>query len=170
MELIPEILEEAKRRTSAAVNWVNQPFDLKVGEIGSFDAVLSLGFLEYQERAGKELVRMRRMLKPGGLLVLSVPNTLSPRFHYGLTRALFRLGKEPEEIPVRHSFTPERLQRCLGMAGFILLDYEWLPPGEGSEPLDKERERDFLVHRMKLRTAEEMLTLSRTYTDADVTP
>ena len=113
---------------------------------------------------------MRRMLKPGGMLVLSVPNTLSQRFHYGLTRAYFRLAKEPEQIAIRHSFTPERLQRCLGMAGFILLDYEWLLPGEGEEPLCKDRDRDFLVHRMKLRTAEEMLTLSRSYTEADVTP
>lgn len=170
VEMVPEILAEARRRHGDQVTWVEQPFDLKSASTGSFDVVLSLGFLEYQERAGKELVRMRRMLKPGGILILSVPNTLATRFGFGLSRALFRWNKEPEQIPIRHSFTPERLQRCLGMAGFILMDYEWLPDGEGETPLNLTRERNFWKHRVKNRAATEMLTLSRCYREEDTTP
>lgn len=168
VDLVPAVLQRAREGSPhAPVHWVEGPFHDKVGKQGSFDVVLSLGFLEYQERAGKELVRMRRMLKPGGLLLLSVPNTLSARFGYGLNRAWYRLAGEPEKIAVRHSFTPERLQRLLGMAGFILLDYSWLPQGEDDRPLETERSRDLWVHRVKLRTAPEMLTLSRCYRPDD---
>jgi len=167
VELIPELARRSAEKHGDGVDWKAQPFDDRVGKKGSFDLVLSLGFLEFQERAGKELVRMRRMLRPGGLLLLSVPNTLSSRFHFGLTRAYFRLFREPEKMAVRHSFTPERLQRLLGMAGFILLDYKWLPHGEDTEPLSVERGRDFMAHRLRLRTEPEMLTLSRTYRPDD---
>jgi len=167
VDIVPELIEAARSDSSAEVTWLCQPVDAKVGEPQSFDAVLSLGFLEYQERAGKELVRMRRLLRPGGLLLLSVPNTLSARFAFGMSRALFRLGREPEGIMVRHSFTPERLQRLLGMAGFITMDYEWLPQGEGDSPLAKDRRRDVWNHRLKLRTAPEIFSLSRTYKPQD---
>ena len=170
VEMVPEIVAEARRRHGDKVTWIDKAFDPKVAPQRGFDAVLSLGFLEYQERAGKELVRMRRMLKPGGILLLSVPNTLAAGFGFGLTRALFRLRKDPERIPIRHSFTPERLQRCLGMAGFILMDYEWLPEGEGRDPLNLERDRNFWKHRVKYRTTAEILTLSRCYRDEDTTP
>ena len=167
VDLIPALVEHARARSSAPVHWVTAPFSDKLAPKGSFDAVMSLGFLEYQERAGKELVKMRRLLKPGGLLLLSVPNTLSPGFQFGLSRAYYRLVSEPEDVPIRHTFTPERLQRLLGMAGYILLDYQWLPKGEGEQPLALRRDRDLWNHRIKLRMAPEMLTLSRTYTPQD---
>ena len=167
VDLIPEMIEEARREGHPEVNWLCAPFSRKLADKGSIDLVMSLGFLEYQERAGKELVKMRRFLKPGGHLLLSVPNTVSPQFSFGLSRAVFRLTREPEHVPVRHSFTPERLQRLLGMAGLILLDYQWLPEGDVEEPLAKERARDRWVHRVKNRTAPEMLTLSRSYRPED---
>ena len=169
VELIPELVDKARQTRSEEVNWVCSPFGPKNATRGSFDAVLSLAFLEYQERAGKTLVNMRKMLKPGGLLLLSVPNTLSAKFHFGLSRALYRLT-EPPETPIRHSFTPERLQRLLGMAGFIFMDYEWLPQGEGEYPLCVERARDMWKHRVKFRTAAEFLTLSRSYRPEDTEP
>jgi hypothetical protein len=113
------------------------------------------------------LVRMGRLLKPGGKLVLSVPNTLSAQFGFGIRRAAYRLGKEPEGQMVRHSFTPERLQRLLGMAGYILMDYEWLASDSGPLALGRDRPRDFWRHRLKDRLKPEMLTLSRTYVKAD---
>lgn len=167
VDLLPQCVEAGREKESKPVNWRCEPFSRKVGEKGSFDVVLALGFLEYQERAGKELVKMRQLLKPGGTLVLSVPNTLSARFKFGLDRAFFRLASEPEEIPVRHSFTPERLQRLLGMAGFIFLDYQWLPDCEGHEPLAIERNRDLWAHRVRWRTAPEFISLSRTYRPED---
>jgi 2-polyprenyl-6-hydroxyphenyl methylase/3-demethylubiquinone-9 3-methyltransferase len=155
------------RRASADVAWVHAPFSDAISPKGSFDAVVALGYLEYQERAGKELVRMARLLKPGGLLLLSVPNTLSGRFAFGATRAVFRLGKEPEGMRIRHSFTPERLQRLLGMAGYIMMDYEWMGPEGPPLALDRDRARDFWNHRLRDRLKPEMLTLSRTYRPDD---
>lgn len=170
VDMIGPMIERA-RRSCSTVNWVQAEFGDKVAPRKSFDAVLSLGYLEYQERAGKEMVRMGRLLKPGGLLLLSVPNTLSGSFGLGLSRAYFRMRAEPENIAVRHSYTPERLQRHLGMAGYILLDYEWLGVGDrGVAPLAKDRSRDFWKHRLSDRFAPEMLALARTYRPEDTRP
>lgn len=167
VELVPKMVELAKENHGDQVQWLTGPFVNNLAEKQSFDIVMCLEFLEYQERAGKELVKMRRYLKPGGNLLLSVPNTLSPGFLLGVKRALFRLQKEPEHVAIRHSFTPERLQRLLGMAGFIFLDYQWLPEGEGDPTLALDRTRDMWRHRVKYRAAPEFLTLSRTYTPED---
>lgn len=169
VELVEEMLERA-RRTPSEVEWIHAPFSDQVAPKRSFDAVVSLGYLEYQERSGKELVRMNRLLKPGGLLVLSVPNTLSEQFGFGLRRAVFRAGKEPENVPIRHSYTPERLQRQLGMAGFILMDYLWMSSASTEQALSRSRERKFWPHRVRDRLQAEMLTLSRSYQPADTRP
>jgi 2-polyprenyl-3-methyl-5-hydroxy-6-metoxy-1,4-benzoquinol methylase len=168
VELVEEMLRIGQR-ANPDIRWLHAPFTDSVAARGEFDAVVALGYLEYQERAGKELVRMGRLLKPGGLLVLSVPNTLSGQFAFGVKRAAFRLGKEPEDVMLRHSFTPERLQRLLGMAGYILMDYQWLDPRSAPLALRKDRERDFWSHRLKDRLKPEMLTLSRTFLKDDTT-
>lgn len=170
VDMVEEMLERG-RQSCSQVNWVHSTFGDHVAPRKSFDAILCLGYLEYQERAGKELVRMGRLLKPGGVLLLSVPNTLSGQFALGLTRAYYRLASEPETIPVRHSYTPERLQRHLGMAGYILMDYQWLGGQSFRDvPLSLERPRDFWQHRLRDRFAPEMMTLSRTYRPADTLP
>lgn len=166
VELVEGMLERAKE-TPSDVDWLHAPFTDRVAPKQTFDAIVSLGYLEYQERSGKELVRMHRLLKPGGLLVLSVPNTLSEQFGFGLYRALFRAGKEPEGIPVRHSYTPERLQRQLGMAGYILMDYCWLSSASAEQTLAQARDRKFWPHRVRDRLQAEMLTLSRSYCPSD---
>lgn len=166
VDLVEGMLGRA-REVSSAVDWVHAPFTDRIAPKQTFDAIVSLGFLEYQERSGKELVRMHRLLKPGGLLLLSVPNTLSEQFGFGLYRALFRAGKEPETIPVRHSYTPERLQRQLGMAGYILMDYCWLSSVSGEQTLAQARDRKFWPHRVRDRLQAEMLTLSRSYCPKD---
>ncbi len=166
VELVEGMLQEGRRRCES-VDWIHAPFADGLAPRGSFDAVVSLGYLEYQERAGKELVRMGRMLKPGGLLLLSVPNTLSSQFAFGAHRALYRMGKEPEGVAVRHSFTPERLQRLLGMAGFIFMDYQWVDGETLPLALGRQRQRLFWEHRIRDRFKPEMLTLSRTYRPSD---
>lgn len=168
VDLLEEMLTVARRR-GPDIDWLHSPFSDKIAERQAFDGIVALGYLEYQERAGKELVRMNRLLKPGGLLILSVPNTLSSRFAFGLKRAVFRAGKEPEATKVRHSFTPERLQRLLGMAGFIFLDYLWVEPNPSQVvALSPNRRRPFWRHRIRDRLQPELLTLSRSYTPADL--
>lgn len=168
VDLLDEMLEVGRQK-GQTVEWLHAPFSDRIAEKRAFDAITSLGYLEYQERAGKELVRMKRLLKPGGFLILSVPNTLSANFAFGLKRAIFRVGKEPEATRVRHSFTPERLQRLLGMAGFIFLDYLWVDPDPTkTAALSPSRRRPFWQHRIRDRLQPEMLTLSRSYTTADL--
>lgn len=166
VDMVPQMIDRA-RSSYPQVAWINAPFTERLDVEKGFDAAVVLGYLEFQERAGKELARIKRYLKPGGLLILSVPNTLSTRFGFGLGRALYRLQSEPEDTLVRHSFTPERLQRLLGMAGFILMDYAWLHSGAEVKVLGKERQRLFLSHRLYNRLKPELLTLSRTYVRSD---
>lgn len=170
VDMVGGMLERAQRACSQ-VNWLESNFGDHVAERKSFDAVLSLGYLEYQERAGKEMVRIGRLLKPGGYLLLSVPNTLSGQFGMGLSRAYYRMSAEPEGVAVRHSYTPERLQRHLGMAGYILMDYQWLNGQRAARhPLALDRPRDFWRHRVGERFAPEMLALARTYRKSDTQP
>ena len=58
------------RRCRLAVGDVEQ---LEFGE-GAFDAVLAMGVLEYLPACDAALREMVRVLRPGGLLVLTVPN------------------------------------------------------------------------------------------------
>jgi ubiquinone/menaquinone biosynthesis C-methylase UbiE len=44
----------------------------------SFDAVLSMGVLEYLDHPGPAVEEMYRVLKPGGTLIVTVPNAQSP--------------------------------------------------------------------------------------------
>lgn len=162
VDLIPGMVEVGRQACPGA-SWVVAPFGDRAGLKREFDAVVALGYLEYQERAGKELTRMGRLMNPGALLILSVPNTLSSQFGFGAQRILYRVGHEPESVAIRHTFTPERLQRLLGMAGFILMDYVGLRPESKPEALGIERPRLFWSHRISHRLCPEILALARTY-------
>jgi ubiquinone/menaquinone biosynthesis C-methylase UbiE len=61
---------------------------------GSYDAVLCMGVLEYLPRYSRALVEISRVLKPGGIAVLALPNRASAyhvaRAAYASLRALER--------------------------------------------------------------------------------
>ena len=79
---------------------------------GSFDAVLMGDVLEHLTRAGEALERARRWLRPGGVLVLLLPNAGSR-----LARVLGR--RWWSVIPTHvHYFTPESARRMLARHGF----------------------------------------------------
>src|SRR5207253_2636054 len=48
----------------------------------TFDVVVSLQALQYLDKPESALRQMARVLKPGGLLLLSVPNDLSIKYRY----------------------------------------------------------------------------------------
>jgi exosortase/archaeosortase family protein len=78
----------AGRRLCASVADVRAlPF-----EDGSFDAVYSMGTIEHFAESQAAVGEMARVLKPGGRLVLGVPNRLDPFLRPLLVAALFRMG------------------------------------------------------------------------------
>jgi 2-polyprenyl-3-methyl-5-hydroxy-6-metoxy-1,4-benzoquinol methylase len=97
---------EAARRTYrfGRIRFVNdEPDDVDAPD-GSFDAVLSVGTLERMSDPSAFLHELRRLVRPGGLVVLATTNRLtsSP----GRTRPI-----EAEHV---WEFTPDELHRLLG--------------------------------------------------------
>jgi SAM-dependent methyltransferase len=78
---------------------------------GYFDAVISMGVLEYLSSYDRVIAEVRRTLRPGGIAALTLPSRVSA---YRLTRGAFDaaraaakqlLGRPPRpagELPVRH--------------------------------------------------------------------
>lgn len=112
-------------RLSAAARGEALPF-----ADAAFDAVTVLGALEYMESPESALTECRRVLRPGGTLVVSVLNRSS------LYRLLLRLRqrREPNGDPIPASqFTRREVERALKRAGFEIrsvayFDMELLPP------------------------------------------
>jgi ubiquinone/menaquinone biosynthesis C-methylase UbiE len=93
-----------------------------------FDAVLAMGVLEYLEGYDRALQEMRRVLKPGGVLLLTIPNRASA---YHLARGSYqklrdlarRLRRMPAPRAASHSLcVPWLLDRQLERAGLRKLE------------------------------------------------
>jgi SAM-dependent methyltransferase len=80
------------------------PFDRE-----SFDVVVAGEVLEHIRDPGRLLEDVRSILRPGGLLVGSVPNGFRLK-----SRLRFLLGRDPEEDPTHlHLFSPAALRSLL---------------------------------------------------------
>jgi len=116
---------DAGRFVSAA-NATALPFD-----DGVFDVVMALGVLEYVDEVERALTEFRRVLRPGGTLVVSLLNRASP---YRRLRDLRRrLGLDLDPIPPV-LFRRRDAERRLRATGFKVaqvryFDMEMLPPG-----------------------------------------
>jgi len=106
---------------------------LSVGDIehlshpgGFFDAAIAMGVLEYLPDYGPALAEIHRVLRPGGVVVLTVPNRLS-QYHLshssvrraarGVKRLLGRPARASERF-VTNRCIPARLDRRLAETGF----------------------------------------------------
>lgn len=79
---------------------------------GSFDAVVAGELLEHLRFPDALVAEIRRVLRPRGVLVGSVPNAFRVQ-----SRLRFLLGKQPEEDPTHlHLFSPADVRALL--AGF----------------------------------------------------
>lgn len=87
---------------------------------GSFNAVICMGVLEYLPRYARALAEMQRVLAPGGVVVLTVPNRASAyhvaREGYFILKSQLRRGTPAE--PVAHNrCVPWKFDRELADAG-----------------------------------------------------
>ena len=75
----------------------------------SFDAVVAGELLEHVRFADELVNEVRRLLRPGGVFVGSVPNGYRLK-----SRLLFFAGKPPEQDPTHlHLYSPDHLSRLL---------------------------------------------------------
>jgi 2-polyprenyl-3-methyl-5-hydroxy-6-metoxy-1,4-benzoquinol methylase len=81
-----------------------QPF-----EDGTFDCVLALDVIEHIEKDGDALIEFRRLLKPGGLLVVKVP------------AFMFMWGLQDEVAHHKRRYSKELLRTTIQSQGFEMV-------------------------------------------------
>lgn len=101
----------------AAADAFNLPF-----ASGSFDLIFHQGFLEHFPNPGPILVEQHRLLRPGGLLVVDVPQRW--HFYTVLKHALMALGQW--RTGWETEYTVEQLERLVTQYGFThVASYGW---------------------------------------------
>jgi 2-polyprenyl-3-methyl-5-hydroxy-6-metoxy-1,4-benzoquinol methylase len=97
----------------------------------SFDGISALGFLQYQDDEAHTLRELNRILRPGGVLVVSGPTRLRIANYFGLAGKIQRLRGRENTLPKGHEvltqisdhyYTVGRLKNLLHGADFEVLD------------------------------------------------
>ncbi|PFG44214.1 3-demethylubiquinone-9 3-methyltransferase [Isoptericola jiangsuensis] len=118
-----DVIAEARRRTPRATFLSG---DVLAGELpsGAFDCIVSLETLPHVSDQGAFMRELRRLVVPGGLIVLAVQNGA----------VLGKHGRVPDQDPrVRRRWpTPESLRELAGQAGTVVSLRTITPQGDAS--------------------------------------
>jgi ubiquinone/menaquinone biosynthesis C-methylase UbiE len=119
----------------------NLPF-----ETAFFDAIIAVGLVEYLADLDGALRQMHRVLKPGGILIVTVPNITSPFMAYEtlvpkckrvVKRTLAAAGlRRPERSYLQRHFSPWQFDRQLRRIGFRKTDFAFCTYGFSSRRLE----------------------------------
>lgn len=124
LDLSPEMIRRARQRMAG--HPLEERCRFAIGDLerlqfpdGYFDAVLAMGVLEYLPGYGEALRGAARVVKPGGVVVLTVPNGVSAyRVADSAYQALRRLRGHPQPAAYRtRACVPWSLDRELESAG-----------------------------------------------------
>ena len=103
-----EALKRARERLGLETIWADVEDSLPLPD-GSFDAVVAGELLEHLADPARAVAEARRVLRPGGRLVGSVPNAFRLK-----ARILFAAGRSPDGDPTHlQLFNPEKLRALL---------------------------------------------------------
>jgi 2-polyprenyl-3-methyl-5-hydroxy-6-metoxy-1,4-benzoquinol methylase len=122
------------QKTFAEMPVVNDRHDFTVGNFieidfdkGSFDGIITLGFLEFQENEIFVLKKFYEILKPEGVLVISGPMKLALTELFGIrniTRSLVFGACSRDISPPKNYYSLSRLSHLLSQARFKVLDHK----------------------------------------------
>ena len=146
VDLSRGMVEAARARLPAAAARLREgsieqlPF-----EAATFDAAVATGVLEYVDFRVGALRELARVLRPGGVAVVSVPNPLGPRealnwvVLYPLARRLKRIVPLGRPAPPRRPWPPGRgrFTRRLAEAGMTVDEVAYVNPRIVPAPFDR---------------------------------
>jgi ubiquinone/menaquinone biosynthesis C-methylase UbiE len=144
LDFAEEMIEQSRRRTG--VNGDDGRVQFAVGDVcklaypdNHFDGIIGVGLIEYIADRNAAFKEMFRVLKPGGILVITVPNIMSPFMAFetlipkvkGVVKsALVALGlREPERAYFQHHAIPWAFDRELKRVGFRKTDFAFCTYG-----------------------------------------
>lgn len=128
VDISPKMIEIARAKADAAgienITFEVAPCDEINAPDGSLDVVMGMSILHLLENREEMIVRVHRMLKPGGLFVSSTVCMAGLMSVLKLVIPIMRLfGKAPRTVKC---FSVEELVQSLADAGFDI-DYQWQP-------------------------------------------
>jgi len=129
----------ARRRLDAQVDFaVGDVTDLNYDE-NTFDAIIGVGLIEYLTDYRAALREFHRVLKPGGIVIVTVPSIVSPFMAYEtfvpkcksmVKQVLSAAGfREPERAYFQRHFVPWALDRDLRRVGYSKKDFSFCTYG-----------------------------------------
>jgi 2-polyprenyl-6-hydroxyphenyl methylase / 3-demethylubiquinone-9 3-methyltransferase len=130
-ELDPSILASAQRALAGTgVPLVNTSIEALPFADGSFDAVICSEILEHVDDDVAGLVEVRRVLRPGGLVAITVPHANYPFWWDPINATLERLfGRHVSRGPLagiwaghQRLYTPDQLRAAAGAAGLEIVE------------------------------------------------
>jgi SAM-dependent methyltransferase len=126
VDAAPEMIARAKEEfpdSDTVRSMVGDAYGLDL-PAGTYDIALAMGLIEYLEDEGKFLEEAKRLLKPGGSLIVTFPNYVSPwracnRLMLALVRTLRALLHRQKPVVITHrEYTLARAERLLAAHGF----------------------------------------------------
>jgi ubiquinone/menaquinone biosynthesis C-methylase UbiE len=149
LDFASEMIDKARERMEQAAP--GSPIQFYVGDVTSlpfesnfFDAIIGVGLVEYLADLDAGLREMHRVLKPGGIFIVTVPNITSPFMAYetvvpkakGLVKqALSAAGLRPvERSYLQRHFVPWQFDRQLTNIGYRKVDSSFCTYGLFSSP------------------------------------
>lgn len=123
-DLAPAMIDEARRRfaNDARATFAVGSAEHSDAPDRSFDVVVAMGLVEYVADDALALREMHRVLKPGGLLLVSLPNWWSPARMWDrwvLSPAARLLGRKARTSVRHREYRPAAYRAALRENGFL---------------------------------------------------
>jgi len=136
----------AQARARMAPRGLDSQVDFVVGDVtnldfddNSFDAIIGVGLIEYLTDYRAALQEFYRVLKPGGIVIATVPSIVSPFMAYetlvpkvkGVVKQMLTAAglREPERRYYQRHFVPWALDRDLRRLGYRKKDFSFCTYG-----------------------------------------